>query len=40
MSGFDEYEQMMQKLEHKTGKSCLYIKLAHIDLSTLKELVR
>jgi hypothetical protein len=42
ISGFEEYDQMMQKLgKHKTGKSCLYInRLADIDLPTLKELVR
>ena len=42
IAGFDEYDQMMQKLgKHKTGKSCLYInKLTEIDLPTLKELVR
>ena len=42
MSGFDEHDQMMQKLgRYKTGKACLYTnKLADIDLPTLKEMVR
>ncbi len=41
MSGFDEYDDLLNKLgKHSTGKSCLYIKqLADIDLEVLKELV-
>ena len=42
MSGFDEYENLLEKLgKHKVGKSCLYInKLADVDISVLKELIR
>ena len=42
MSGFEQYEELLQKLgKHSTGKSCLYIKrLEDIDLTTLRELVR
>lgn len=42
MAGFDQYDELMQKLgKHTTGKSCLYIKrLADVDLSVLRELVR
>jgi hypothetical protein len=41
MSGFDQYDALMQKLgKHKTGKSCLYInRLEDIDLTVLRELV-
>lgn len=41
MSGFDEYDDLLQKLgKHSTGKSCLYInKLEDIDLDVLRELV-
>jgi hypothetical protein len=41
MSGFEEYDDLMQKLgKHSTGKSCLYInKLEDIDLDVLRELV-
>jgi hypothetical protein len=42
MAGFDEYDELLQRLgKHKLGKSCLYIKrLADVDLATLKDLVR
>ncbi len=42
MAGFDQYNELMQKLgKHTTGKSCLYIKrLADVDLAVLRELVR
>jgi hypothetical protein len=42
MSGFDEYEDLLEKLgKHRVGKSCLYInKLADVDISVLKELIR
>ena len=42
MSGFDRYEDLMQKLgKFKTGKSCLYInRLEDVDLKVLRELVR
>jgi|SRR5215468_463456 len=41
-SGFDKYDDLMQKLgKHTVAKSCLYIKrLSDIDLSTLKKLIR
>lgn len=41
MSGFNEYEALLQKLgKHKTGKSCLYIKrLSDIDESVLEEII-
>jgi hypothetical protein len=41
MSGFDEYENLMERLgKYKIGKSCLYIKkLSDIDLNILKELI-
>jgi hypothetical protein len=41
MSGFDEYDQLLNKLgKHSTGKSCLYVKrLENIDLDILKELI-
>lgn len=41
MSGFDRYEDLMNKLgKFKTGKGCLYIKsLADIDRSVLHELI-
>ena len=42
MSGFDEYEDLLEKLgKHKIGKSCLYIsKLADVDISVLREIIR
>ena len=42
MSGFDEYDQLLNKLgKHSTGKSCLYIKkIEDVDVSVLKELVK
>ena len=42
MSGFDEYDNLLQKLgKYTTGKSCLYIKkLEDVDLQTLEELVK
>jgi len=42
MSGFDEYDQLLNKLgKHSTGKSCLYIKkIEDIDMEVLKELVK
>jgi len=41
MSGFDEYESLLQRLgKHKTGKSCLYInKLEDVDMDVLRELI-
>jgi len=41
MPGFSRYETLMARLgNHKTGKSCLYVKkLDDIDLDVLKELV-
>ena len=41
MSGFSEYEELMQQLgKYKTGKSCLYVKrLGDIDEGILKELI-
>lgn len=41
MSGFDEYEGLMESLgKFKTGKSCLYVKkLADVDNDVLRELV-
>ena len=41
MSGFDEYEDMLEGLgKYKTGKSCLYInKLEDIDSDVLRELI-
>jgi hypothetical protein len=41
MPGFERYEALLAKLgEHKTGKSCLYVKsLAGIDLAVLKTLI-
>jgi len=41
MSGFDEYDDLLNKLgKHSTGKSCLYVKkLQDIDLEVLKELI-
>ena len=41
MSGFDEYEPLLDKLgKYKTGKSCLYIKkLEDVDLNVLEELI-
>jgi Domain of unknown function (DU1801) len=42
MSGFDGYDELMQKLgKYKTGKACLYIKsLDDVHIPTLKKLVR
>lgn len=42
MDGFKGYEELLGKLgEHKTGKSCLYIKrLADIDLAVLRKLIK
>ena len=42
MSGFAEYEDLLQKLgKHKTGKSCLYVnKIEDIDTDVLVELIR
>ena len=41
MSGFDEYDGLLEKLgKHTTGKSCLYIKkLEDVDQDVLRELV-
>lgn len=41
MSGFDEYESILERLgKHKIGKSCLYVKkLSDIDMDVLRELV-
>ncbi len=41
MSGFDQYDQLLEKLgKYTTGKGCLYIKrLADVDLPTLKFLI-
>ena len=41
MSGFDEYEPLLDKLgKYKIGKSCLYIKkLEDVDLNVLEELI-
>lgn len=41
MSGFSEYDELMQKLgKFTTGKSCLYVKqLSDIQLDVLKELI-
>ncbi|GAB5493431.1 MAG: hypothetical protein Phog2KO_36460 [Phototrophicaceae bacterium] len=42
MSGFDEYENLLDKLgKHKTGKSCLYIKkIEDVDTDVLRTLVK
>ena len=42
MTGFDHYEEMLQKLgKYKTGKSCLYIKkLEDIDKDVLADMIR
>ena len=42
MSGFDEYDHLLDKLgKHSTGKSCLYIKkLDDVHRDVLEELVR
>jgi len=42
MDGFHGYQSLLQKLgKYSTGKSCLYInKLADVDLSTLRELIK
>ena len=41
MSGFDDYEPMLERLgKHSTGKSCLYIKrLEDVDPVVLRDLV-
>lgn len=41
MQGFDNYEHHLTKLgEHKTGKSCLYVKrLEDLDLDVLRKLI-
>ena len=41
MSGFDEYEPMLERLgKHSTGKSCLYVKrLSDVDTDVLRDLV-
>ena len=41
MSGFDQYDKLLEKLgKFKTGKSCLYInKLTDIEISILKDLI-
>ena len=41
MSGFDEYDNLLNKLgKHSTGKSCLYIKkMEDIDQDVLRELI-
>jgi hypothetical protein len=41
MSGFDEYDELLDKLgKHSTGKSCLYIKrLEDVDQDVLRDLV-
>lgn len=41
MSGFDEYDQLLDKLgKYTTGKSCLYIKkIEDVDLDVLRELI-
>jgi hypothetical protein len=42
MSGFREFDALMSQLgQHKTGKSCLYVKrLADIDLKVLESLMK
>jgi len=42
MSGFDEYEALLNKLgKYKTGKACLYInRLADVDMVVMKELIQ
>lgn len=41
MSGFDEYEQLLDRLgKYRTGKSCLYInKLSDVDMTVLEKLI-
>lgn len=41
MSGFDRYDELMNKLgKYKTGKSCLYVKkLEDVDEKMLRELI-
>ena len=41
MSGFDEYDELLDKLgKHSTGQSCLYIKrLEDVDQDVLRDLV-
>jgi len=42
MTGFDRYEELMEKLgKYKTGKSCLYIKkLEDVEESVLRALIQ
>lgn len=42
MSGFDEYDELLEKLgKYSTGKACLYIKkLEDVDQEVLKQLVQ
>jgi len=42
MSGFDGYDQLLEKLgKHTTGKSCLYVKkIEDIDQKILRELIK
>ena len=42
MAGFDEYDQLLNKLgKHSTGKSCLYVKkLEDLDMGVLKDLIK
>ena len=41
MSGFDEYDQLLEKLgKHSKGKSCLYIKkIEDVNMDVLKKLI-
>jgi len=42
MSGFDQYDQLLNKLgKYSTGKSCLYVKkVEDVDMDVLDELVK
>jgi len=42
MSGFDDYDQLLNKLgKYSTGKSCLYIKkVEDVDTDVLKQLIK
>jgi hypothetical protein len=42
MSGFDEYDQLLEKLgKHTTGKACLYIKkMKDVDTDVLEEIIQ
>ena len=42
MRGFDEYDDLMQKLgKYETGAGCLYIKrLSDVHVPTLKKLIQ